>query len=194
MMAAQLRAVKAQHVKAATGFRSDQGAIWNGISQKATRMNAESPTGAMGEIYEKEKPVLSDFVRHFRPVDSQVGAVFLINGKVVGLECFGKPETFAKVFSKLVESYAIDAIDWSEQGSFPFHFQEGQDRPGNGRGKVVEFLQSVNQARTESHPSVGLGTDCRLTGEVNGFALIHDEQILHLSVFAGNGRPESHRR
>ena len=87
------------------------------------------------------------------------------------------------------KKYALDAIDyWSGQGSFPFHAQVG-----NGRGKVVEFLQAVNQAQTESHPSVGLGMDCRLKGGVKGFALIHDEQILHLSVFAGNGHPESHR-
>jgi hypothetical protein len=189
MMAAQLRAVKVQHVKAATGFRSDQGAIWNGIAEKATRMEAESPTGAMAEIYEKERSSLADYVGHFQCIESQVGAVFLINRKVAGLECFGKPETFAKVFGKLVESYALDAIDyWSGQSSFPFHSQVG-----NGRGQAVQFLQAVNQAHTESHPSVGLGMDCRLTGGVNGFALIHSEQILHLSVFAGNGGPESHR-
>jgi hypothetical protein len=30
-----------------------------------------------------------------------VGAVFLINGEVVGMDAFGRPETFSKVFTKL---------------------------------------------------------------------------------------------
>ena len=38
-------------------------------------------------------------------------SVFVIDGRVVGLECFGKPETFRKTFEKLLESYAMDAID-----------------------------------------------------------------------------------
>ena len=40
-----------------------------------------------------------------------MGAVLLIDGKVVGLDSFGNPETFSRVFKKLLESYALDAID-----------------------------------------------------------------------------------
>jgi hypothetical protein len=51
-------------------------------------------------------------VKPFRLIDSQVGAVFMINGRVVGLDAFGKPGTFSEVFKKRLESYALDAIDW----------------------------------------------------------------------------------
>ncbi len=37
----------------------------------------------------------------------------------------------------------------------------------------------------EEHPSIGLGTDCRLdSNKCTGFALAHEDQVLHLSVFA----------
>jgi hypothetical protein len=52
-----------------------------------------------------------------------VGAVFLINGKVVGLDSLGKPDTLSKVFKKLVQSYALDAIDFldrTHEGGFPW--------------------------------------------------------------------------
>ena len=39
----------------------------------------------------------------------------MINGKVVGMDAFGRPETFSKVFRKLVESHGLDAIDWIEE-------------------------------------------------------------------------------
>jgi len=142
-------------------------------------MEATSLTMAMSEIYEKKRSALADYVNHFRLVEMQVGAVFLINGKVVGFDSFGKPETFAKVFKKLVQSYALDAIDSDVEGS-----------PQKAlKSNVTKFLQAAGAATSESHPSVGLGKDCRLESkEVNGFALVHEKQVLHLSVFArGNG-------
>jgi len=38
----------------------------------------------------------------------------LINGQVAGMDAFGRPDTFSKVFRKLLESYALDNIDWCE--------------------------------------------------------------------------------
>ncbi len=99
----------------------------------------------------------------------------MINGQVVGMDCFGKPDTFKKVFQKLVESYALDAID--------------PDMPDKGgaidKSSVMNFLQSPTACRVEPHPAVGLGTDLRLESETTtGAALVHEDQILHLSAFA----------
>ena len=187
IMSPALRAMKAEHVSRSVRqsgtFRSDQGRIWEEISEKADRLAAESPTMAMADIYEKERSSLSDYLKHFRPVEMQVGAVFLINGKVVGLDSFGKPETLAQVFRKLVESYALDAVDWSEPGI--------EERPSGA--EVRTFLEVAHTSPVESHSSVGLGTDCRMESErLAGFALVHEEQVLHLSVFArGNGSYEA---
>jgi hypothetical protein len=186
LMAAQLRARKSEQVhrsiRRSDGFRTDQSAIWEEISNKAVRMEADSPTMAMAEIYKKKRSLLDDYVEHFRLVDMQVGALFMINGKVVGLDTFGKTETFGKVFKKLIESYALDAIDWSEQ--------EGLGK--TLKSKVTKFLWATNNATVECHRSVGLGTDIRLESRtLTGFALAHGEEILHLSVFArSNGSSE----
>ena len=186
LMAAQLRARKSEQVhrsiRRSDGFRSDQSSIWEEIFSKAARMKAYSPTMAMAEIYKKKRSLLADYVEHFRLVEMQAGAVFMINGKVVGLDTFGNTETFGKVFRKLVESYALDAIDWSEQESL------GKTL----RSKVTKFLWAANNATVECHPSVGLGTDIRLDSRtITGFALAHEEKILHLSVFArSNGSSE----
>jgi hypothetical protein len=39
---------------------------------------------AMGEIYEKDKPSIDEYVRNFNLINSLVGAVFMIIGKVAG--------------------------------------------------------------------------------------------------------------
>jgi len=188
ILSPELRAMKAEQVhrsvRFSNEFRSDQSSIWEGISRKAARMQAESPSMAMAEIYRKQKSSIEDYVKHLRPVESQVGAVFLINGRVIGLDSFGNQETFAKVFKKLVESYALDAVDMYEAGR---EYEVGQE-------DVKQFIDLTARSPVESRPSVGLGTDCRLeSGQITGFSLVHEERVLHISAFARNlGHNRSH--
>jgi len=181
MMSSNLRARKSEQVNysvRSTGeFRADQSAIWDSIAEKADRMAAPSPTGAMAAIYDKEMPSIEEYVKHFRLIDSQVGAIFMINGKVVGQDAFGNPGTFSDVFKKLLESYTLDAIDWYD--------------PDNEhkalKSEVTRFQKSALSATASAgiRPSVGLGTDFRLESrKVTGFALALDDHLLHLSIFA----------
>jgi hypothetical protein len=116
MMSSNLRAMKSKQanhsVRFSGEFLADQGAIWDSIAEKADRMATPSPNGVMAAIYDKERPSIEEYVKPFRLIDSQVGTIFMINGRVVGLDAFGKPGTFSEVFKKLLESYALDAIDW----------------------------------------------------------------------------------
>jgi hypothetical protein len=138
-------------------------------------MKTKSATMAMADIYEKERPTIQEYVKQFSLQDNQTGAVFLINGKVVGLDSFGKQSTFSKVFKKLIESYALDAIDWLEDDKKT----EGQE------DGVTVFLETVGSANAESSPSVALGQDIRLESEAAiGFALEYENALLHLSAFA----------
>jgi hypothetical protein len=179
IMAPMMRASKALQVnlslRQSGEFRSDQGAIWDEISAKASRRKAESESMAMAAIYKKDQSNINDYLQNFAIVDSQIGAIFLINGKVVGMDCFGKPETFAKTFKKIVESYALDAIDWYDEKA----------ESKRSKTTVNNFLKAANDATVETHPAIGLGTDCRLdSNRCTGFALAHERQVLHLSVFA----------
>lgn len=177
-MSSNLRAMKSQQVnfsvRESGNFISDQGSLWEEISQKANRHDAASPSMAMGEIYEKEKLKLKEYTDGFTNIDSQIGAVFMIDGKIAGMDCFGKPETFSSVFKKLIGSYALDAIDW---------FKEDKEFKVL-KSKVTQLLKNASKANIETHKSVGEGIDCRLeTKEITGFSLCHENQIPHMSVF-----------
>jgi hypothetical protein len=185
LMASTMRASKSVQIrhslKRSGTFVSDQGAIWADIAQKADRMDAESPSMAMAAIYERQASNLKDYLAGFRCVERQVGAVFAVNGKVVGVECFGKSETFAKHFKKIVESYALDAVDG----------QRASSKRSDIRRKAQEVIGQVRASRFESFQSVGLGDDIRVDSEnVCGFALAYGGKVLHLSVFARNSAGE----
>jgi len=121
------------------------------------------------------------FIQLWGLIGFQAGAVFMINGAVVGMDAFGKPETFSKTFRKLVQSYAMDAIDWLEQG---------KDHKSS-KSHVTSFTEGVLACKVETHDAVGLGTDFRLeSNKLTGFALALDGKVIHISVFAldGNGK------
>lgn len=180
MLCADLRARKARQVhdsvRISQEFRSNQGEIWQEIASKASRMQAASPSMAMSHLYEKVSDRLEEFAAHFDVAEGQVGAVFAINGGIVGLDSFGKPRSFFRMFRKLLESCALDAID-----------QKGREDLGTlsfGIEDLECFLRIPAQSAWESRPSVGLGTDLRLDAEtLVGAALVYEGHVLHTALF-----------
>jgi hypothetical protein len=167
--------VVAMSLDEGVGYRSNQGMIWNEIALKSERMAAHSATGAMADLFEGQKDRLGEYRKAFRVVDCQVGAVFAINGKVVGLECFGYQQSFSKFFSKLVQSYALDAVDWLEE---PGRNQVSSE-------SIRRFLEGVRKAPGKTHPSLGLGENIRFEDDsVSGASLVHEGRVLHLSAFS----------
>jgi len=180
-----MRKNKSEHVMASLrmnmGFKSNQGRIWSEIHERQARREAPSPTGRMSELYTKDRPLLDEYLQQFRPVDNQVGALFLVNGKVAGLDGFGSPEIMARVFPKLVESYAIDALDM---------YRPGSAEKTNGTDPEL-FLRGCREAKSEERPSVALGTDCRLSSDDRiGAAFVFQDSVLHLSLFARDSGEE----
>ena len=100
------RARKVKHVSRSMSIgqnrESDQSEIWTNIEAKFSRLKAESPTSSMSDMYESYAEKLDGYVTHFSSADGQVGAVFAIDGKVVGMELFDHSETFAKLLRTAV--------------------------------------------------------------------------------------------
>ncbi len=177
-MYARARAAKMAQVsmsmRASGSRRSDQSAVWEEIAAKSARMNSFSATEAMADMYEQQRDRLGGFEKAFRAVDRQVGAVFAINGRILGAELFDSAEVFAKLLNKLVGSYAMDAIEEPEANG------EALDGPA-----VTDFLSRIQASAMESFPAVGEGQDLRLHGRgVSGGALQADGRVVHLSAFS----------
>ncbi len=181
----------AHSLKEGRGYQSNQGMIWDELAVKSERMAVHSQTGAMADLFEGHKTRLEDYLKAFRPVDCQVGAVYAINGEIAGLECFGYQQTFARFFRKLTESYALDALDWFEG--------EEKESARISPEAVKGFLNTVQKANRKNYPSLGLGDNIRFEGiSVTGASLVFVGQILHISAFPQtwekNGRSVTPRR
>ena len=67
-------------------FNADQGEIWDMIHEKSERFEVDSPTSAMGAIYDHEQDITDDYMKHFTVKDNQVGILVMINNQVIGCD------------------------------------------------------------------------------------------------------------
>jgi len=174
------RARKASQVSASlssTGTRrSDQSQVWDDISAKAQRLQSFSDTGAAAALYDTHRAGLDDYRQAFSPVAAQLGTLFTLNGRVLGLDLFDSPRTLASLLPKLVESSALDAIDAGGEGA-----AEG------GREEARGFIEAVAKADVERFDAIGLGEDLRLRApRITGGALLAEGRVVHLCAFRIN--------
>ncbi len=169
------RAQKARHVSASLNTsgraRADQGAIWNDIAEKSERMAADSRSEAMDALFAKTDRDLENLELRLQPEIDQVGAVFALDGSVLGLEVFDVADTWRRFARKVYRSYGLDALD-----------------PGtllhDGSIDVHEWLQAVATAPVARFPSIGLGQDARFEHpRVSGGALIVGQTMIHCAAF-----------
>jgi len=151
---------------------SDQGEVWADISGKAARMGAHSDTGAAAAMYEKHQTSLNEYHAAFTALDHQTGALFVIGGEAVGLDLFDSPATLKTLLPKLVQSYALDAID------------AGDTHSTADNSAAAKLIKEAAGTIEEQFPAVGEGEDLRLRGDgLSGGALTTDEGVVHLCVF-----------
>jgi len=162
-----------ESLKYGGGYQSDQSEIWSDISMAQADFNAYSPTSAMKHVYDAQKTTIDQYLGAFPIEEGQVGFIAGLGGRLAGLEYISRPECYAEVHKRLVESYALDCL---------------RERYPEGELSLAEsqrFLEQVWSAKAESFPSVSKGTDVRLESEeLIGMALVEDEEVIHLSAFS----------
>jgi hypothetical protein len=160
-----------------TGDRhADQADIWADIAAKSERMGVASRTSAMEEIFSAHEGFTERCVEGLSPEVGQCGALFLIDGRVVGLDLFDSAVTLRHLLPKLVRGAAVDALDQRDRRHVALPLQT----------KVAEnFLETVESLPVHESPALGLGCDLRLTAAaISGAALAHDGALVHLAAYA----------
>jgi hypothetical protein len=149
--------------------------VWDDIREKSVQMSVHLPTGALTDLFDSYDNRLEEYSQAFRLVECQVGAVFAINGQIAGLDAFGHDQIFTKFFGRLIKSYALDAIDWLEQG------EKDRVSPETTR----RFLDSAAECTMELHPSLSLSQNIQFESkEITGSGFVHEDRVIHLSAFA----------
>ena len=171
------RARKAEQVSASlreTGDReSDQEEVWDDIECKMACMSVSSDTAAISDAFSHFAGSVDEYVKAFQASDNQVGACFVINGKIRGVELFDVSETCGKFMPKLIRSYALDAIE------------EGTKKVANAAPSISDFILAVAAAPADSFEALGEGNDLRIhSTRIAGGALAARDRVVHLCAFS----------
>jgi hypothetical protein len=87
-------------------------ALSNGLIERDSMDEIKSvPKFKIADISDDNDCVAAswDYIEQFARVDGQIGAIFLINGKIAGMVCLDRTKTFEISFIKIVECYAKKA-------------------------------------------------------------------------------------
>lgn len=79
--------------------RADQGKVWDDIRDQSDKFQVDSETSAMNDIFFQQSVKLQDHAASFPALDGQSGAVFAIDGQIVGLDLFDSAETLKKLLA-----------------------------------------------------------------------------------------------
>ena len=152
---------------------SNQGEVWDDIGSMMFRMEVNSSTHAIADAYEHFSGSVDEYVEAFKTSDTQVGACFVINGKIRGVELFDVSDTCTKLMPTLIRSYALDAIE------------ERHEAASTGSQSIVDFIQAVATAPADSFKALGEGEDLRIhANNIAGGALAARDRVVHLCAFS----------
>jgi hypothetical protein len=177
IMSASLRSVKNasvhENLKSDRAYRSDQGAVWEGIAFQASVNQVNAPTGAMRDILEAKQEDMDEFLSRFPIIPGQHGFIVMMNGKVVGMDIVSRTEAFAVLHPKLIRSYVMDALT-----------EKPATRKTASRKKADAFLTEITQCTENKFDSIGYGCDYRYEGKnIVGSALVHEGTVIHMAFF-----------
>ncbi len=162
-------------LEASAGHKSDQGEVWDAISELQAKACAQSPTSAMSDVYKARDEDLRKCEEIFKPVPNQVGLLAFIGGQPAGADMVSLTTAYAKLHPKLVRSYSLDGLLDSKQETIAV------DTVATRAGL---FLDEIAAAEERQFPSVGYGTDHRFKGKaLAGTALVHENEVIHAAFF-----------
>ena len=162
-------------VRLAAGMeaRAEQGAVWDEVAAKASRLGVASSTGAMHDVYEHRRDRLREFEFAIELHPGQTGALVAIAGRMTVLDHVSRPDAFATLHRPLVQGYALDAIEAGDSAVVP------------SLDDAHAFVDHLAHARVTQHDGIGLGRDVRFgEGGLSGAGLIAGDELVQVTAFA----------
>jgi len=181
MMSSRLRGLKNQSVRESLQrsgeYRSDQGAIWDGIRDQARLAEATSSTGAMRDVHAKKAADIDEYAPHFPCMPGQQGLLVAVGGRIVGLDLVPYATAYALLHAKLVRSYIMDVI-----------LADAHPDGVVSSDGAQSFLSAIADSPAKRYKSVGHGWDLRFESrDMIGSALVYRNRIVHMACFHLDG-------
>ncbi len=126
----------------------------------------------MHDVFESRRGELHSVADHIHRRDGQVGAIVAISGELRVFDYASRADAFAPLHARLVQGYALDALDAKAPGDAP--------ETGTARGFA---LLAADAPISQRGPGISLGEEVRFAANgLAGTGLIHEGELVCLSV------------
>ena len=201
-----------ESLRSGGSYRSDQGRIWQSVSSKLASMKVGSATMNMEEAYRAHEKSMEDFTANLAYPAGACGVIAAVEGRVICADLFDSTSTLEKLWSRLVSSYAMDALETSwirrqvsteaSSGSSARSSRSGQGAAADSTDartvtgqQAAEILRIPEDAEIETFPSPGLGENVRFRHRrLIGHALVYKDLAVHVALFGPKERAAAFRR
>ncbi len=185
IMSSKARYAKSGRVKEnlerGAGYDARQGEVWNDIENYHKSFNSSSKSHALRDVFSDQQPKIDQFLQSIPLQPGQSGMAVLLNGSFAGLDFVSSSQAYLSLHSKLLSSYAIEAILDRLQGE-ALNVSETVMAMHTIQSFVDHLVETASE--TEFKP-VGLGTDFRYTANRGmASALVYENTVVHFSAFS----------
>jgi hypothetical protein len=162
-------------LRAGGTYRADQGAVWDAVGQLHDRAGVDSETDAMHAAFDTYEAELAAYRERFPLADGQTGVLVMHHGQVAGMDVVSRPEAYAYLHRKLIDSYSMEAVVDGDQGAF---------EPAT----ATAFVEGLRALAGTEFPTPGTGRAMRYRGDgVEGSVLAVRGTPVHAAFFATAG-------
>jgi hypothetical protein len=157
-----------------------QSGVWCHVDQMLKGAGAHSPSNAYHAVHVKWNEQLAEYQQRLSWPDNSAGVAVEVDGQVETIELFDKPDTLRRLWPRLIRSYAVGALA-SHAPPSP-----------TGQSDLSSFLSRALADNLVKSAQLGAGTSVRLASHDSvGAALVCNDQLIHLSVFANRNHATS---
>ena len=154
------------------GYGSDQGRVWDDISEKETIFRRRSQTGAMNEMYSHFEEEMRDILEGFDTKKSY-GICVYINEGLAGVDIMPSSEFFSEISNDVLQGYLLESIRLKNEKS-----------PFSTFRSVESFIQYTSKVPASITDGVGLGKVHNIHSKgIVGHFLKYENDFAHGNLF-----------
>jgi cyanate lyase len=162
-----IRAILSHRSKGENGLQKK---VWKEIERKLTVTKTLSTTSSMHDIYNNLEDEVTRYMEDFDGLNHDtIGFIGVAGRKILGVDMFCDSATYRKFERKLVQGYALDAIEHRKSGQATID--------------VTAFLGNVQESLRRKKLTAQTRHFSLKSGVFSGQGQFLNDRIVHLSLF-----------
>ena len=174
----KLRSEKAKHLKKnleeKNEYYSDQGVVWNKVSDYEAMHRMSSATSDLSSIYNGRKSEFNEFIKSFEINGEANGTAIFVKNKILNIDVFNRGNIYSEYFPKILQSAAMET----------YHLKESLQplSEAEAKYKTNDFFDNYENLEFTVHKSLAAGDERRFeTKDFTGLELMYEGHLIHMT-------------